>query len=90
MRRQYEPFLFDHPLCSAHSFSVTCDDGGRAVDQAVSRRLPTAAARVPSQVMWDLWWTKWYWGRFSPSASVSPANHHSAKYSMLIYHPRLV
>jgi hypothetical protein len=19
--------------------------------------------------MWDLWWTKWYWGRFSPSTS---------------------
>jgi hypothetical protein len=24
-------------------------------------------------VMWDLWWTKWRWGRFSPSTSVSPA-----------------
>jgi hypothetical protein len=21
--------------------------------------------------MWDLWWTKWRWGRFSPSTSVS-------------------
>jgi hypothetical protein len=27
--------------------------------------------------MWDLWWTKWHWGRFSPSTSVSPANFHS-------------
>jgi hypothetical protein len=27
--------------------------------------------------MWDLWWTKWHWGRFSPSTSVSPANSHS-------------
>jgi hypothetical protein len=25
--------------------------------------------------MWDLWWTKWRWGRFSPSTSVSPATH---------------
>jgi hypothetical protein len=23
--------------------------------------------------MWDLWWTKWRLGRFSPSTSVSPA-----------------
>jgi hypothetical protein len=29
--------------------------------------------------MWDLWWTKWHWGRFSPSTSVSPA-----KFSILI------
>jgi hypothetical protein len=21
--------------------------------------------------MWDLWWTKWHWGRFSPSTSAS-------------------
>jgi hypothetical protein len=25
--------------------------------------------------MWGLWWTKRHWGRFSPSTSVSPANH---------------
>jgi hypothetical protein len=31
----------------------------------------------PGLVMWDLWWTKWRWGRFSPSTSVSPANLHS-------------
>jgi hypothetical protein len=28
--------------------------------------------------MWDLWWTKWNWGRFSPSTSVSADNSHSA------------
>jgi hypothetical protein len=39
-------------------------------------------------VKWDLWWTKWRWGRFSPSTSVSPANLHSTNYSTitLIYH----
>jgi hypothetical protein len=26
--------------------------------------------------MWDLWWTKWHWGRISPSISVSPADSH--------------
>jgi hypothetical protein len=27
--------------------------------------------------MWDLWWTKWHRGRFSPSTSVSTASSHS-------------
>jgi hypothetical protein len=38
--------------------------------QAVSRRFPTEAARVRSQVMWDLWWIKWRWGGFSSSTWV--------------------
>jgi hypothetical protein len=52
---------------------------GRAIAQAVSRWLPTSAARVQSRglVKWDLWWKKWPWGRFSPSTSVSPANLNS-------------
>jgi hypothetical protein len=35
---------------------------GHAIAQAVSRWLPTAAARilVPVQVMWDFWWIKWH------------------------------
>jgi hypothetical protein len=39
--------------------------------------------------MWDLWWAKWHWGRFSP---VSPANSHSIDCFTLIiiYHPGLV
>jgi hypothetical protein len=34
--------------------------------------------QIPGLVKWDLWWTKWLWGGFSPSTSVSPANllHH--------------
>jgi hypothetical protein len=24
--------------------------------------------------MWDLWWTKWHWGTFSPSTLVSPVS----------------
>jgi hypothetical protein len=50
------------------------------------------------QVVWDLWWTKWHWGRFSPSTSVSPANLHSTDCStfiiiiiiIIIYHPGMV
>jgi hypothetical protein len=34
-----------------------------------------AVARVRGQVMWDLWWTKWHWNRFSPSTLISPSNH---------------
>jgi hypothetical protein len=51
----------------------------RAVTQAVSRWLPTAAARV---LMWGLWWTKWHWGTFSPRTSVSLANH-STNFSII-------
>jgi hypothetical protein len=41
--------------------------------------------------MWDLWWAKWRWGRFSPRALVSPANLHSTNLSITItYHPGLV
>jgi hypothetical protein len=51
---------------------------GRAIAQAVIRWLPIAADRVRVLArMWDLWWAKWYWGRFSPSTWVFPANHHS-------------
>jgi hypothetical protein len=57
---------------------------GRAVAQAVSRWLPTAAARVRIRAgNWGLWWTKRHWGRFSPSTSVSPANH-STNFSIII------
>jgi hypothetical protein len=44
------------------------------------------------QVMWDLWWTKWHWGRFSRSTSISSANSHSTDCStfIIIYHPGLV
>jgi hypothetical protein len=42
--------------------------------------------------MWDLWWTKWRWDRFSPSAPVSPAKLHSTNFSTITitYHPGLV
>jgi hypothetical protein len=37
----------------------------------------------PGLVMWDLCWTKWRWGRFSPSTSVSPANLYSINFSTI-------
>jgi hypothetical protein len=33
--------------------------------------------------MWGLWWTKWHWGKFSPSTSVSTANY-STNFSIII------
>jgi hypothetical protein len=50
---------------------------GRAMAQAVIRRPLNAEARVRSrgQSMWDLWWTKWHWDRFSPRVlRFSPVN----------------
>jgi hypothetical protein len=39
---------------------------GRAIARAVSRWLPTVAARGSrlGMVKWDLWWTKWRWAGF--------------------------
>jgi hypothetical protein len=33
---------------------------------------------------WGLLWTKRHWGCFSPSTSVSHANHHSTNFSIII------
>jgi hypothetical protein len=59
---------------------------GRAVAQAVSRRLPTAVvlSSSPDQVTWDLWWTTWHWDKFSLSTSVSPANSTAPHSSSII------
>jgi hypothetical protein len=67
---------------------------GRAIAQAVSRRLLTATARLQRSdlIVCDWWWRKWRWGRFSPSTSVSPANLHSTNFSTIsiTYHLGLV
>jgi hypothetical protein len=45
------------------------------------RRRPGSA---PGSGKWDLWWTKWRRGRFSPSTSVSPAKTiHSTNFSII-------
>jgi hypothetical protein len=40
--------------------------------------------------MWDLWWPKWRWGRFSPTTLISPANLYSTNFSTITYHFGLV
>jgi hypothetical protein len=52
------------PLKSWHLEGLSAPLQHCMVAQAVRRR--------PRSAMWDLWWTKWHWCRFSPSTSVSP------------------
>jgi hypothetical protein len=40
----------------------------------------------PGQIMWNLWWTKWHWDRFSPSTTVSFPNHSISCSSLIIIH----
>jgi hypothetical protein len=56
--------------------SVTAKSKGlyrRAITQ-VAGFPPRRPGFAPGQVMWDLWRTKWHWGRFYPSTSVSPGH----------------
>jgi hypothetical protein len=58
---------------------------GCVVAQAVSRWLPTATVRVRVRATCGgLWWTKRHWCRFSPSTSVSLANHHFTNFSIIM------
>jgi hypothetical protein len=61
---------------------------GRAIAQVVSRRLPTAAARVQTRV-WScgiLWWTKVALGHvFSENFGFPTANLHSIFFSTIIF-----
>jgi hypothetical protein len=39
---------------------------------------------ISGQVTWDMWWTKWHWGGFSQSISVSPTTNYSTFIKQLI------
>jgi hypothetical protein len=80
----------NNACCAPLAHSVTTVPQGRAIAQAVSRWLPTAAARVRAWV-----WSSGICGGQSGAGagfllvtSVSPANFHSTNYSTitLIYH----
>jgi hypothetical protein len=72
----YEQFRIVRPCHSSGGLSPASHSGG-----------PGSST---GQVMWDLWWIKWHWGRFYPSTLVSPANSHSTDCSTLIYRSGLV
>jgi hypothetical protein len=59
---------------------------GGAMAQVVSGRRPTAEGRVRSrcQSMWDLWWTKCQWDRFSPVRFIPSILHYTEKRKKLI------
>jgi hypothetical protein len=67
---------------------VSNSPGGRAIAQAVSRRIPTAAARVQTRV-WScgiLWWTRVALGQvFSENFGFPCANLHSICFSTIIF-----
>jgi hypothetical protein len=68
-----------------HMMSKCCDKG-RAIAQAISGRLPTAAAKVRARVN-----TYVICNMFSSSTSVSPANHSTdCSIIIIIHNPRLV
>jgi hypothetical protein len=84
--------LVDAATFSLQVVGVLYSSGGKSL---ASRRGGPGSS--PSQVMCDLWWTKWHWYRFSPTTSVYPANLHSTNCStiiiiiiIIIYHPGLV
>jgi hypothetical protein len=38
----------------------------------------------PGQFMWDLWWTRRHWGKFSPDTLVSLANYSTDCFTFVI------
>jgi hypothetical protein len=61
---------------------------GHDMAQAVSRRpLCGGPDSRPVQSVWDWWWTKWHWGRFSQSSLVFPCQYYSivALYTYIIW-----
>jgi hypothetical protein len=51
------------------------------------RLVPDLSLQWPRQIMWDLWSTKWHWGRLPPIPSMSSANSHSMSRFTLINYP---
>jgi hypothetical protein len=64
--------------------------GGRAIAEAVSRWLPTAAVRGSKLdlVMWDLWWDKVALGQVFSKYFGFPCNHRSL-HQLLHNHPHV-
>jgi hypothetical protein len=68
---------------------VTKQPCGRAIAQAVSRWLPTAAVRgsKPDMIMWDLWWDKVALGQVFSEFFGFPCNRRSLQ--LLHNHPHI-
>jgi hypothetical protein len=62
---------WDYTTNHNHQYSVAVLRGKVGGESPVSNRGDPGS--VPSQVMWDLWWTERHRGRFPQSTTVSPA-----------------
>jgi hypothetical protein len=71
------------------SHSPAVNGAGRGLVNGL-RPLVAGFPLSPGQDMWDLWWTKLHWGRFSPSTSVSPTDNSTDCCTLIMNHPGLV
>jgi hypothetical protein len=78
LKKEFVSYTLCGPCRSLDGKSLVSHRGGRGSS--------------PGLVMWDLWWTKWRWRRFSPSTLVSTANLYSTNCSTItiIYHLGLI
>jgi hypothetical protein len=56
--------------CESWIWKRVKGSGSRPLSRYIARTLAShrgGPGPSPGLVMWDLWWTKWCWGRFSPS-----------------------
>jgi hypothetical protein len=87
-------FLLELRIPHANLHSICFSTIIFTITRGWHNRPGVAAVPIASQTRikkkWDLWWTKWHWGRFSSSTSVFPAYCDSTNYSILIYHSGLV
>jgi hypothetical protein len=86
---EYLPTTLPWPLLRGFAIEV-CWMFGRAIAQAVSRWLPTAAVRgsKPDLVMWDLWWDKVALGQVVSEFFGFPCNRLSL-HQLLHNHPHV-
>jgi hypothetical protein len=80
-------------ICLAHRAAGSCEHSNKPLGprhSASGWSLTSQRGGPGSSLgldMWNLWCTKWCWGKVSPSTSVSPANLHSTSFSTItIYH----
>ena len=79
---EQEPCSLWCRILYVHKISTKSSRHRRAVSQALSRRLLTAEAPDQSQVMWNLWWTKWHWQKgFSEDFGFPLYQYHSTRAS---------
>jgi hypothetical protein len=63
------------PCCFIVSVTCRLCHGSGGLSLASDHRGPGS---ILGQSMWDLWWTKWHWDRFSQRISVFPCQFHSS------------